>query len=77
MTFFSALVRPCSSVVGRPLGAAVVLEDDGAVRLHFVLLGLERLLVGVDVLDRHLFRVVGVFAELIAVALQVDDGSLR
>ena len=48
------------------LAAAHVVHDDGAVRLDVELACHDRPHVGVDVLDRHLVRVVGVLVETVA-----------
>ena len=60
------------AVGGGAFDAALVLEDDGAVRLHLVLPRADRIAVDVDVLDVHLRRDVGVLVEPVAVA-----GELR
>ena len=61
-------VRQLLLAVGRgALDAALVLEDDGAVRLHLVLARADRAPVDVDVLDVDLRRDVGVLAEPVAI----------
>ena len=60
-------------LVGRddPFGAALVVEDHGAVGLHLALGRLDVLLVQVDVVDRHLRGHVGVLVEPIAEAIEL------
>ena len=53
------------------LGPALVVEDDRAVLLDLILRSPDGILVGIDVLGRHLLRRVLVFVQLVRIPIEL------